>query len=74
MLLQSENKHYSFTDIHVTCFKYCKINLSKHLGHGHLIPGMADRPMSSKKLRWEKKLAKILQKILRAISLLLLGQ
>ena len=25
-----------------------------NLGHDHLIPGLADRPMSSKKLRWKK--------------------
>ena len=43
------------------------------LGQGQLIPWMADRPMSSKKLRWKKKIGQKLDKLWNVISLLLLG-
>ncbi len=45
---------------------------SSQLGHGQLIPRMADRPMSSKKLRWKKNGQK-LENCWNVISLLLLG-
>ncbi len=57
-----------FCSININCVDYTII----HYTYSQLIRGMADWQMSSKKLWWEKKFGKILQKFWNVISSLLI--